>query len=131
MANIYREFRVSQSFPITYRIRLLLHVAASQENLHASVLPYTDPSNAHYKLDATNRPSFAIHSYPLVPSSPAFPLLAVAPASITPKEHVHVDPYILSATNIAYTKSLEFLRRLIGPYYDLEKIWGEHILYVC
>ncbi|KAM3084584.1 hypothetical protein ACMFMG_001314 [Clarireedia jacksonii] len=38
--------------------------------------------------------------------------------------------YEASAANVAHTRSLGFLKRLLnGPYFDLEAIWDEHTLY--
>lgn len=83
-----------------------------------------------YKLEVNETFPLAVHTYPRVPASPAFPLLTTAPAAVVPGQKTSVDAYIVSATNIAYTKTLEVLRREIGPALDLEKIWGEHIYYV-
>lgn len=98
--------------------------------LHASLLPVTENSSLGYKLKPAQYPPVAIHTYPLVPSHPAFPLLSKAPASVTPGQNKSIDPYVLSATNVAYTRTLELLKREIGPNFDLEKIWGEHLSYV-
>ncbi|THH09466.1 hypothetical protein EW145_g1984 [Phellinidium pouzarii] len=111
-------------------IPVLFHVACSQEKLHASLLPRTDPANLPYNLKPSEFPPIAIHAYPFVSATPAFPLLAKAPASVVPGQHTQIDPYVLSATNLAYTKTLELLRREIGPRLDLEKIWGQHLYYV-
>jgi len=107
----------------------IFHISASQEKLHASLLPFTEPSNLTYEVKTADFHPLAVHTYPLVPATPPFPLLAKAPASVVPGENTSVDPYVLSATNLAYTKSLELLRRVLGPHFDLEKIWGEHIHY--
>jgi hypothetical protein len=38
--------------------------------------------------------------------------------------------YEPGAANVAHTRSLGFLKRLLnGPYFDLEAIWDEHTLY--
>lgn len=130
-ANTYREIYHIEVCPLTLiSRRALFHIAASQEQLYASILPYTEPSNLKYRLQSSENPPIAVHAYPLVPTSVAFPLLSTAPASVVPGKRVHVDPHILSATNIAYSKSLAFLRRSIGPCFDLEKVWGQHIHYV-
>ncbi len=40
------------------------------------------------------------------------------------------DHYVASAAAIAHTRSLTFLKPLMGgPYFDLEKIWDEHTFY--
>lgn len=105
----------------------MFHLAASQEVLHASLLSIAEAS-------AISRPTdplaVAIHTYPLIPASPPFPLLAKAPVSVVPGQSFTINPHVLSACNVAYSKSLTLLRREIGPHFDLEKIWGEHIQYV-
>jgi len=108
---------------------IMFHLAASQELLHASLLPLSDPSNIPYKLRPSSLPPLAVHTYPMVPAAPAFPLLAKPPASVVPGKNVAVNPNILSATNLAYTKTLQLLRRELGPYFDLEKIWGQHLYF--
>lgn len=106
------------------------HIPATQEKLHASLQLLTDPSNLPYKLKPSQFPPISVFTYPLVPVTPAFPLLTTAPACVVPGNTAPVDPHVLSATNLAYSKTLELLRREIGPRFDLEKIWGEHIYYV-
>ncbi|KAL5495300.1 hypothetical protein ACEPAI_763 [Sanghuangporus weigelae] len=105
------------------------HIPSAQEKLHASLLPLTDVSNLPYKLKPSQFPPIYVYTYPLVPITPAFPLLTTAPASVVPGKTRVVDPHVLSATNLSYSKTLELLRREIGPRFDLEKIWGEHIYY--
>jgi len=107
----------------------IFHISSSQENIHASLLSLVDPANLTYRLKVNEAFPLAVHTYPRVPASPAFPLLTTAPAAVVPGRTTSVDVYIVSATNIAYTKTLELLRREIGPALDLEKIWGEHIYY--
>jgi carboxymethylenebutenolidase len=36
------------------------------------------------------------------------------------------DSFDKSAFNLAYTRTLELLRRVLGPRYDLDKIWDRH-----
>ncbi|KAH8120281.1 hypothetical protein DFH11DRAFT_1873505 [Phellopilus nigrolimitatus] len=110
-------------------VPVIFHLASSQEKLYASLLPLTSPSSLAYKLKPSQFPPIATHTYPLVPVSPSFPLLAKAPASIVPGVKLSVEPHVVSATNLAYTKTLEILRREIGPRFNLEKIWGDHIYY--
>ena len=114
------------------RGRTTFHLASKQEKLHASLLPYTNPASFPLELQASSRqyPAIIIHTYPLIPLTPAFPLLTTAPAAIVPGQTSNTDPYILSANNLAYTRTLELLKREIGPRFDLEKIWNEHIYYV-
>ena len=42
----------------------------------------------------------------------------------------HVDPYVRSATSLAYSRTLDLLRRQMGPHFDLEKLWEKHTYYV-
>ncbi|KAI5123621.1 hypothetical protein M0805_003435 [Coniferiporia weirii] len=107
----------------------LFHFASSQEKLHASLLLLTDPANLSYRLKPSEFSPVTIHAYPLIPVSPAFPIIAKAPASVVPGQGSPVDPHVLSATNLAYTKTLDLLRRSIGPRFDLEQIWGKHLYY--
>ncbi|EJD03993.1 uncharacterized protein FOMMEDRAFT_140082 [Fomitiporia mediterranea MF3/22] len=105
------------------------HLAAAQEKLQASLLSLTDTRGLSYSLKPTQFPPVLVYTYPLVPVTPAFPLLTTAPAAVVPGQNTAVDPHVLSATNIAYTRSLELLRREIGPRFDLEKVWNDHIYY--
>jgi carboxymethylenebutenolidase len=36
------------------------------------------------------------------------------------------DAFDKSSANLAYTRTLELLRRILGPRYDLDKIWDRH-----
>ena len=110
--------------------RTMFHIASSQEALHASILPLTEPTGLPYKLKAKDIPPIQVYSYPLVPATPPFPFLAQAPTSVMPGKSKAIDPYVLSASNISYSRSLALLKREIGPHFDLEKIWGQHIYYV-
>ena len=105
----------------------MFHLAASQEVLHASLLSIAQASAMSRPTDP---PAVAIHTYPLIPVSPPFPLSANAPVTVVPGQRFTVNPHVLSASNVAYSKTLALLRREIGPHFDLEKIWGEHIQYV-
>jgi len=120
------ELMVTANDAQTKCSKYLFHLAASQEVLHASLLSIAEAS-------AISRPTeplaVAIHTYPLIPASPPFPLLAKAPVSVVPGQSFTINPHVLSACNVAYSKSLTLLRREIGPHFDLEKIWGEHIQY--
>ncbi|KLO14497.1 NTF2-like protein [Schizopora paradoxa] len=106
----------------TAKIKYMFHLAAAQETLHASLLPAFE--------ETVEFPVVDVHTYPLVPVSPPFPLLSRAPVSVVPGQSLTaINAHILSATNVAYSKSLALLRREIGPHFNLEKIWGEHIRY--
>jgi carboxymethylenebutenolidase len=40
------------------------------------------------------------------------------------------DTYVSSAAAVAHTRTLSFIKPLLGgPYFDLESIWDEHTLY--
>lgn len=105
----------------------MFHLAASQEIVHAAL---QSVSEAHTVSLTAEPPAVDIHTYPLIPVSPPFPLLARAPVSILPGQSFTISPHVLSASNVAYSRSLALLRRELGPHFDLEKIWGEHIRYV-
>ena len=125
------DHKEGQSYQFDYiKSRTIFHIPSSQEDFHATLISFTDPTSLPYKLEVNEAFPLVVHTYPKVPTSPAFPLLTTAPAAVVPGQKISVDPYIVSATNIAYTKTLELLRKEIGPALDLEKIWGEHIYYV-
>ena len=105
---------------------MMFHIASSQEALHASLLPLTELSGFRIK----EAPPIQLHTYPLVPVSPPFPLLAQAPTSVKPGQTRPIDPNVLSATNLAYSRTLTLLKREVGPYFDLERIWEKHTYYV-
>ena len=53
-----------------------------------------------------------------------------APAQVIAGEKLTYDPYLRSATGLAYTRTLVLLQRELGPHYDLEKLWEMHTYYV-
>lgn len=53
-----------------------------------------------------------------------------APALIVAGEKSSADPYVRSATGVSYTRTLDLLKRTLGPHYDLEKLWEKHTYYV-
>lgn len=67
----------------------------------------------------------------MVSSDPPFPLLMKPPALLSAGEVLSVDPYLRSATGLAHTRTLELLKRNIGPHFDFEKLWEKHTYYVC
>lgn len=53
-----------------------------------------------------------------------------APALITAQENSEVDIYVRSAVGLSYSRTLDLLRRQLGPRFDLEKLWEKHTYYV-
>ena len=111
----------------------MFHLPAIHESLYASLLSLTESSTLGYPLPNSVAHPISVHTYPLVPRTPAFPLLCKAPTEVKPGNTdptLIVNPHLQSATSIAYTRTLGLLRREIGPRFDLEKAWAEHIHYV-
>lgn len=107
----------------------IFHLSFNQDKLHASLLPLSDAANLPYSLPAFSVAPLVIHAYPLVPSTPSFPLLTKAPVLVIAGENSSIDPYLRSATGLAYTRTLELLRRELGPHFNLEKLWDMHTYY--
>ncbi|EMD41975.1 hypothetical protein CERSUDRAFT_79580 [Gelatoporia subvermispora B] len=55
--------------------------------------------------------------------------MAHAPTSIRPGETESVNIYVRSATGLSYTRTLELLKRELGPHYNFEKLWEKHTYY--
>ena len=110
--------------------RTLFHLNAGQEALHAALLHLTDPSTFEYTLPTSSFVPFSVYTYPLVPKWPPFPFHIKPPALIQEGQRSSSDPYIRSATNLSYTRTLELLRRELGPHFELEKLWDKHTYYV-
>jgi hypothetical protein len=72
-----------------------------------------------------------VNVYPKVPSVPPFPYAMKAPALITANENSGTDIYTRSAVSVSYSRTLDLLRRELGPRFDLEKLWEKHTYYVC
>ncbi|OSC99467.1 NTF2-like protein [Trametes coccinea BRFM310] len=77
----------------------------------------------------SRHPPIAVHAYPLVPASPPFPFLAGPPIDHASGKVGTIDPHLRSANNLAYTRTLELLRRELGPHFPLEKLWEKHTYY--
>lgn len=108
----------------------VFHLASTQTRLHESLVEAADSGNLeHPRLTSQYQP-ISVHVYPKVPESPPFPFLTKAPALVTAGEKSTTDPYIRSATGVSYTRTLELLRREIGPHFELEKLWEKHTYYV-
>ena len=76
------------------------------------------------------RPPIAIFTYPFVDSNPPFPFTAGPPIDHASGKITTIAPYLRSANNLSYTRTLEVLRRELGPHYPLEKLWERHAYYV-
>lgn len=107
----------------------MFHLASSQEKFHASVLPLEDPANLAYALPTHVHPPVKAYTYPFVSHSPPFPFCAGAPVQITVGEPCFVDAHSRSANNLSLTRTLETLKRYLGPHFDLEKLWNMHTYY--
>jgi hypothetical protein len=57
--------------------------------------------------------------------------LSKAPAVLKKDEKPTADSYVRSAINLSLTRTLQGLKRYIGPQFDLEKLWDAHTYYVC
>ncbi|KZW02543.1 NTF2-like protein [Exidia glandulosa HHB12029] len=106
-----------------------IHLAASQEVLHASLLPLTDVLGLQYTLPPGSPPPVRVFAYPMIKPSPAFPLLATPMAHIKPGTQESVEPNLRSAISLSYSRTLELLRRELGPWFDLESLWEKHTFY--
>ncbi|KAH0838244.1 hypothetical protein J3R83DRAFT_6500 [Lanmaoa asiatica] len=113
----------SRYLPVTF------HLASSQENFHASILPLEDPANLGYDLLTHIHPPIKVYTYPFVSHSPPFPFPAGAPVQIAIREPHIADAYSRSANNLSLTRTLETLKRYLGPHFDFEKLWGIHTYY--
>ncbi|KAL1951565.1 hypothetical protein VTO73DRAFT_714 [Trametes versicolor] len=105
----------------------LVHLSSKQEALHASLLEVagekaTGIPTSHY-------PPIVVHAYPFVPVSPPFPFEAGAPIDHASGRVGTIDPHLRSANNLAYTRTLELLRRELGPHFPLEELWEKHTYY--
>ncbi|KAI0080316.1 NTF2-like protein [Panus rudis PR-1116 ss-1] len=110
-------------------IPTIFHLASAQEELHANLLPLSDTAALDYELPASAYHPFSVYTYPKVPSEPPFPFLMKAPALVTAGEKSTADPHVRSATGVSLTRTLEILRRYLGPHFDLENLWEKHTYY--
>ncbi|KZP16824.1 NTF2-like protein [Athelia psychrophila] len=105
------------------------HLAASQETLHASLLPLTDTQNLGYHIPTRAHSPINVYTYPLVKAEPPFPFLVLPYSLLTQpgtKAPEGGEYHVRSATNMSYTRTLELLKRHLGPHFDLEKLWDQH-----
>jgi hypothetical protein len=120
--NVYQSFDVVLSSTI-------IHLSSSQEETHAAFQLLADSESSQLR-SANEYPPITVYTYPSVPFDPPFPFRSKAPALVQAGESSSVDPYIRSATNLSYSRTLALLRRELGPHFDLEKIWERHTYYV-
>ncbi|KAI8980744.1 NTF2-like protein [Trametes punicea] len=113
----------------TRTIPTLFHLSSKQEALHASLLERVEEKSTGIPPPTSKYPPIAVHAYPLVPASPPFPFLAGAPIDHASGRVGTIDPHLRSANNLAYTRSLELLRRELGPHFPLEQLWEKHTYY--
>ena len=101
------------------RSRTTFHLAASQETLHASLLPLTDVDNLGYLLPVRAHPPVNVYTYPLVPASPPFPLSVKPPVSYTAYDGKTIaeNPYLISAAELSRTRTLETLKKWVDEFY--------------
>ncbi|KAH9004361.1 hypothetical protein EDB86DRAFT_3062641 [Lactarius hatsudake] len=99
------------------------------EATHAAFQLLADSESSQLR-SASEYPPITVYTYPSVPSDPPFPFKTKAPALVQAGESSSVDPYIRSATNLSYSRTLALLRRELGPHFDLEKLWERtHLLF--
>lgn len=107
----------------------MFHLASSQEKFHACIQPLEDPANLGYALPTYVHHPIKAYTYPFVSHSPPFPFTAGAPVQVTIGEPCIVDAYIRSANNLSLTRTLEILKRCLGPHFNFEKLWDMHTYY--
>lgn len=108
--------------------RTLVHLSSKQEALHASLLEVAGEKATG--IPTSRYPPIVVHAYPFVPVSPPFPFEAGAPIDHASGRVGTIDPHLRSANNLAYTRTLELLRRELGPHFPLEELWEKHTYYV-
>ncbi|KAI0788668.1 NTF2-like protein [Abortiporus biennis] len=107
----------------------VIHLSASQATLEQSLNTLAEPTKLEYKLLTNEFPPISVFRYEKVGDAPPFPYLSKAPALVVAGETFTTDPYVRSATNLSYTRSLEVLKRYMGPHYPFEKLWEKHTYY--
>ncbi|KAN0134821.1 NTF2-like protein [Lactarius tabidus] len=106
----------------------IIHLSSSQEESHAAFQLLADSESSQLR-SANEYPPITVYTYPRVPFDPPFPFRSKAPALVQAGESSTVNPYIRSATNLSYSRTLALLRRELGPHFDLEKLWERHTYY--
>ncbi|KAI0375273.1 hypothetical protein BV20DRAFT_960376 [Pilatotrama ljubarskyi] len=105
----------------------LVHLSSKQESLHASLLALAAEKSTD--IPTTRYPPIDVHAYPFVPDSPPFPFQAGPPIDHANGRIGTLDPHLRSANNLSYTRTLELLRRELGPHFPLEALWEKHTYY--
>ncbi|PIL31688.1 hypothetical protein GSI_06391 [Ganoderma sinense ZZ0214-1] len=100
------------------------HLSAKQEILYASLLDIAEQRSLG--LHTSKPPPVSIFTYPLVTVSPPFPFEAGPPIDHASGKVKTIAPYLRSANNLSYTRTLTLLRRELGPHFPLEKLWERH-----
>lgn len=106
--------------PVTF------HLAASQESLQALILPYEDPSSFDYELPTHSHPPVKAYTYPLMSASPPFPFGLSAPTATAKDTVTPTNSYLRSACSLSHSRTLELLKRHLGPHFNFEKLWEAH-----
>lgn len=104
------------------------HLSAKQEALHATLLDIAEQKASG--IPTSQSPPVSVFTYPLVPVSPPFPFQAGSPIDHANGKVGAIAPHLRSANNLSYTRTLTLLRRELGPYFPLEKLWERHTYFV-
>jgi hypothetical protein len=108
----------------------VVHLASSQETVHAALQQAMTSGFLPPPRTMADRAPLAVYTYPKVNTSPPFPFLGKAPAIVVAGDTGGaVDPYVLSATSLSYSRTLDLLRRKLGPHFPLEDLWERHTYY--
>ena len=118
-----------RNFDVLVVSSTIVHLSSSQEETHAVFQLLADSESSQLR-SACEYPPITVYTYPAVPFDPPFPFRSQALALVQAGESSSVDPYIRSATNLSYSRTLALLRRELGPRFDLEKLWERHTYYV-
>lgn len=94
--------------------RTLFHLAASQQALSGSLLPFTDVENLGYRLPGRAHPPINVYAYPLVTPRPPFPFLVDPPASSETSSGKESDPHLRSAVGLSHTRTINLLKRFVS-----------------
>ncbi|KAI0361328.1 NTF2-like protein [Trametes cingulata] len=105
----------------------LVHLSSKQETLHASLLALAAEKSTD--IPTSRYPPIDVHAYPFIPASPPFPFQAGPPIDHASGKIGTIDPHLRSANNLSYTRTLELLRRELGPHFPLEALWEKHTYY--
>ena len=112
------------------RGRTVVHLASTQEELAESLITAADVIDHESATSLMMQPPITAYTYHKVSAGPPFPYDMKAPALVVAGEKSTADPYTRSAVSLSYSRTLELLRRTIGPYFELEKLWEKHTYYV-